>query len=175
MFQHTVPALHAYGSVQQQLPGQPLLNCLCAVPYERQYCRTLGNMYDQDPYSCTHMGTIQLEPSGCVWRSEPWSSRQSQIEALWMGTSTVDKFIQQFEALTDESELDEVALTHLFEHGLHCLVTEKIYGVEVMPKTLPPALTTNTVNSEHSQRTPLAHATPLEPLAISHPPSYAVM
>ena len=53
-----------------------------------------------------------------------------------MGSSTTDKFIQQFETLADESELDEVTLIHLFEHGLHRSVTEKIYRVEVMPKTL---------------------------------------
>ena len=66
----------------------------------------------------------------------PGAAARAKLEALQMGTSTADKFIQQFEALTDESELDEVALTHLFEHGLHRLVTKKIYGVEVMPKTL---------------------------------------
>ena len=86
--------------------------------------------------SCAHVGTIRLGPSGCVWWSEPWSSCQSQLKALWMGTSTADEFIQQFEALADESELDEVMLTHLFECGLHCSVTKKIYGVELMPKTL---------------------------------------
>ena len=68
--------------------------------------------------------------------ANPGAAARAKLEALWMGTSTADKFIQQFEALTDESELDEVALTHLFERGLHCSVTEKIYGVEVMPKTL---------------------------------------
>ena len=52
---------------QQRLPGRPLSNCLCAVPYERWYCRTLGDMYDQDPYSCAHVGTIQLGPSRHVW------------------------------------------------------------------------------------------------------------
>ena len=102
----------------------------CAVPYERQYCRTLGDTYDHDPYSCTHVGTIWSGPSGRVWQSKPWSSHQSQTR------SPADEFIQQFEALADESELDEVMLTHLFECGLHRSVTEKIYGVEVMPKTL---------------------------------------
>ena len=53
-----------------------------------------------------------------------------------MGSSTADEFIQQFETLADKSELDEVALIHLFEHGLHRSITEKIYGVEVMPKML---------------------------------------
>jgi hypothetical protein len=53
-----------------------------------------------------------------------------------MGSNTADEYIQQFETLADELELDEVALIHIFEHGLHCSVTEKIYGLEVMPKTL---------------------------------------
>ena len=53
-----------------------------------------------------------------------------------MGASTADEYIQQFETLADESELDEVALIHIFKHGLHCSVTKKIYGLEAMPKTL---------------------------------------
>ena len=125
------------------------------------------------------MGTIQSGPSGR--EVNPGAAARAKLEALRMGTSTADKFIQQFEALADESELDEVALTHLFECGLHCSVTEKIYGVEVMPKTLKGwkeyasrfdnqycqfrALTKNTSSPHY----------PLELLAISHPPSYAVM
>jgi hypothetical protein len=53
-----------------------------------------------------------------------------------MGSNTANEYVQQFETLADESELDEVALIHIFECGLHCSVTEKIYGLEVMPKTL---------------------------------------
>ena len=53
-----------------------------------------------------------------------------------MGASTADEYIQQFETLVDESELDEVALIHVFERGLHHSVTKKIYGLEAMPKTL---------------------------------------
>ena len=68
--------------------------------------------------------------------ANPGAAARAKLEALQMGTSTADEFIQQFEALADDSELDEVALTHLFECGLHHLVTKKIYGVEVMPKTL---------------------------------------
>ena len=69
-------------------------------------------------------------------KANPGAAARAKLEALQMGTSTADEFIQQFEALADESELDEVTLTHLFECGLHCSVTEKIYGVKVMPKTL---------------------------------------
>jgi hypothetical protein len=68
--------------------------------------------------------------------ANPGAAARAKLESLRMSTNTADEFIQQFETLSDESELDEVALIHLFERGLHRSVTEKIYGVEVMPKTL---------------------------------------
>ena len=68
--------------------------------------------------------------------ANPGAAARARLESLRMSTNTADEFIQQFETLADESELDEVALIHLFERGLHRSVTEKIYGVEVMPKTL---------------------------------------
>jgi hypothetical protein len=52
-----------------------------------------------------------------------------------MGSNTVNEYVQQFKTLADELELDEVTLIHIFKCGLHCSVT-KIYGLEVMPKTL---------------------------------------
>ena len=111
----------------------------------------------------------------------PGAAARAKLEALRMGTSTADEFIQQFKALADESELDEVALTHLFECGLHHSVTKKIYGVKVMPKTLKGWKEyTSCFDNQYRQirvltKDTLAHATPLKLLAISHPPSYAVM
>ena len=61
-------------------------------------------------------------------KANPGAAARAKPEALQMGTSPADEFIQQFEALADKSKLDEVALTHLFECGLHRSVTEKIYG-----------------------------------------------
>ena len=48
----------------------------------------------------------------------------------------VDEYIQHFETLADKSELDEVALICVFEFDLHHSVTEKVYGLEAIPKTL---------------------------------------
>ena len=111
----------------------------------------------------------------------PGAAARAKLEALQMGTSTADEFIQQFKALADESELDEVTLTHLFECGLHHSVTKKIYGVKVMPKTLKGWKEyTSCFDNQYRQfrvltKDTLAHTTPLKLLAISHPPSYAVM
>ena len=93
-------------------------------------------MCDQDPYSCTHVGTNSIDLQDVFGKANPGAAARAKLEALRMGTSTADEFIQQFKALADESELDEVVLTHLFEPGVHHSVTEKIYGVKVMPKTL---------------------------------------
>ena len=68
--------------------------------------------------------------------ANPGATARAKLESLRMGTSTADEYIQQFKTLADESELDEVALIHVFECGLHCSVTEKVYGLEAMPKTL---------------------------------------
>lgn len=68
--------------------------------------------------------------------ANPGATARAKLESLRMGTNTADEYVQQFETLADESELDEVALIHVFERGLHRSVTEKIYGLEVMPKTL---------------------------------------
>jgi hypothetical protein len=68
--------------------------------------------------------------------ANPGAAARSKLESLRMGSNTADEYIQQFETLADESELDEVALIHVFERGLHRSITEKIYGLEVMPKTL---------------------------------------
>jgi hypothetical protein len=68
--------------------------------------------------------------------ANPGAAARAKLESLRMGSSTADEYIQQFETLADESELDEVALVHVFERGLHRSITEKIYGLEVMPKTL---------------------------------------
>ena len=66
----------------------------------------------------------------------PGAAARAKLESLQMGASTADEYIQQFETLADESELDEVALIHVFECSLHRSVTEKIYGLEAMPKKL---------------------------------------
>ena len=36
--------------------------------------------------------------------ANPGAAARAKLKALWMGTSTADEFIQQFEALADESE-----------------------------------------------------------------------
>ena len=68
--------------------------------------------------------------------ANPGAAAWAKLESLRMGASTADECIQQFETLADESELDKVALIHVFERGLHRSITEKIYGLEAMPKTL---------------------------------------
>jgi hypothetical protein len=66
----------------------------------------------------------------------PGAAARAKLESLQMGSNTANEYVQQFKTLADESELDEVAMIHIFKCGLHHLVTEKIHGLEVMPKTL---------------------------------------
>jgi hypothetical protein len=66
----------------------------------------------------------------------PGATARAKLESLRMGSNSADEYIQQFETLADESELDDVALMHIFERGLHRSVIEKIYNLETMPKTL---------------------------------------
>ena len=91
----------------------------------------------------------------------PRATAWAKLESLPMGTSMVDKYIQQFKTLADESELDEVTLIHVFECGLHHSVTEKVYGLEAIPRhsrvgrNTPHASTTSTATSMPWSRTPL--------------------
>ena len=99
-----------------------------ASPWAMQVMKTLSHgltwvQFEHDLY--TAFGEVN-----------PRAAAQAKLESLQMGASTADEYIQQFETLADESELDKVALIHVFEHGLHCSVTKKIYGLEAMPKTL---------------------------------------
>ena len=79
---------------------------------------------------------FKLELEATFDEVNPGATARMKLESLRMGSNTADEYIQQFETRADDSELDDIALVHVFERGLHRSVTEKIYSLEVMPKTL---------------------------------------